>query len=62
MDWMALLRHLARFLRDERGGESVEYALTSVVAVVTAVAAQRAMTDNVSEFASRALEPPSAVE
>ena len=59
MERTALLSQLARFLGDERGGESVEYALTSVVAVTTAAVAQRVMTDGVSEFASRALEPPS---
>jgi Flp pilus assembly pilin Flp len=59
MDWTALLRQSARFLQDEQGGESVEYALTSMVAACTAAAAQRVMTDCVSGLALSALEPPS---
>lgn len=62
MDWRALMRQLARFARDEHGGESVECALTSVVAAATAVVAQQAMTDGVSEFAARALDPPSRTD
>ncbi len=59
MDSKALMHQLAKFARDERGGESVEYALTSAVVAATAAAAQRAMTDGVSEFAARSLDPPS---
>jgi Flp pilus assembly pilin Flp len=62
MDLMELLRQVARFGNDERGGESVEYALTSAVAVAAAAVAQRAMTDGVSDFAARALDPPSPAD
>ena len=58
MERSALLRQIAEFAQDERGGESVEYALTSVVAVAAAAAAQRAMADRVAEFAATALDPP----
>lgn len=60
MDWTAWLRRIERFMHDDRGGESVEYALTSVVVAIAATAAQRAMMEHVSEFAAASLDPTSA--
>lgn len=60
MDWTAVLRPLAGFLTDESGGETVEYALTSVVAASAAAAAHSVVNAKVSAFvdASLELKPP----
>ncbi len=60
MDCTAMLRHLGRFCCDERGGESVEYALTSAVSAVAALAAQQAMAEQLSAFAATALDHPTS--
>lgn len=62
MDWTALLRHVSKFARDEQGGESVEYALTSLVALATAAVSQRAMTCSLSALAARSLDLPAPAE
>lgn len=60
MDWTAWLRPLEGFLLEDEGGESVEYAVASVVVAVAATATQRAMTEQVSAFAAASLDPTSA--
>lgn len=61
MDWTACRQFLLDFARDERGGESLEYAVTSVIAVATAAAtaiiAQRAMADRLSQVTDAVPDP-----
>jgi Flp pilus assembly pilin Flp len=66
MDWQALAGRAEAFLRDENGGESLEYAITSVIAVTTAaataVAAQQALNERICAFAENSLGPPTRPE
>ena len=58
MDLEGVVGSVAEFLRDDRGGESVECALTCVVTTAAAVAAQRAMADELSRFTASAFDAP----
>jgi Flp pilus assembly pilin Flp len=55
MDWRAIMRPLGAFTEDERGGESVEYACTSLVAVAATAITQRAMSEGIADCADKAL-------
>lgn len=62
MDWQAIAGRAEAFLRDEHGGESLEYAITSVIAVTTAaataIATQQALNERISSMAGTSLGPP----
>jgi Flp pilus assembly pilin Flp len=49
------MRPLGAFTADERGGESVEYACTSLVAIAATAIAQRAMSEGIAKCADQAL-------
>lgn len=51
-----IIRALARFWRDERGGESVECALATVSIATVSLGAQRALASGINDMVATATD------